>query len=99
MHSWKLKGRDHLGYLGVDERTILKWILKTYSVDWVHLAQDKDQWRAVVKTVMHHRVSQKVRNFLTSFSRRTFFQGRSLIVKFTCVWSRTLFSRLICGSE
>jgi len=69
------------------------------GVDWIFVAQDKDQWRAVVKTVMHHRVSQKVRNFLTSFSRRTFFQGRSLIVKFTCVWSRTLFSRLICGSE
>jgi hypothetical protein len=25
-------------------------------VDWIHLAQDKDQWRAVVKTVMNLRV-------------------------------------------
>jgi hypothetical protein len=23
------------------------------GVDWVHLAQDKDWWRAVVKTVMN----------------------------------------------
>jgi hypothetical protein len=27
------------------------------GVDWIHLAQDKDQWRAVVSTVMNLRVS------------------------------------------
>jgi hypothetical protein len=26
------------------------------GVDWIHLAQDRDQWRAVVKTVMNLRV-------------------------------------------
>jgi hypothetical protein len=26
------------------------------GVDWVHLAQDKDQWRALVNTVMNVRV-------------------------------------------
>jgi len=26
------------------------------SVDWMHLAQDKDQWRAAVNTVMNLRV-------------------------------------------
>jgi hypothetical protein len=25
-------------------------------VDWIHLAQDRDQWRAVVNTVMKLRV-------------------------------------------
>jgi hypothetical protein len=25
------------------------------GVDWIHLAQDKDQWRAVVNTVMNLR--------------------------------------------
>jgi hypothetical protein len=27
------------------------------GVDWIHLAQDSDQWRAVVNTVMDLRVS------------------------------------------
>jgi hypothetical protein len=26
------------------------------GVDWIHLAQDRDQWRAVVNTVMNLRV-------------------------------------------
>jgi hypothetical protein len=26
------------------------------SVDWIHLAQDRDQWRAAVSTVMNLRV-------------------------------------------
>jgi hypothetical protein len=26
------------------------------SVDWIHLARDRDQWRAVVNTVMNLRV-------------------------------------------
>jgi hypothetical protein len=24
-------------------------------LNWIHLARDRDQWRAVVKTVMNHR--------------------------------------------
>jgi hypothetical protein len=48
-----MKGRDRLGNLGVDGRIILKWILKEYeSVHWIHLAQDRNQWRAPVNTVM-----------------------------------------------
>jgi hypothetical protein len=26
-------------------------------VDWIHLAQDREQWRAIVKTVVDLRVS------------------------------------------
>jgi len=33
---------------------------------WMHLAQDKYQWRAVVKTVMSLRVPQKAGSSLTS---------------------------------
>jgi hypothetical protein len=33
----------------------------------MHLAQDKDQWQAVVKTVMNLRVPYKAGNFLTSW--------------------------------
>jgi hypothetical protein len=36
------------------------------DVDWIHVAQDRDQWRALGKTVMNLRVPQKVGNFLTS---------------------------------
>jgi hypothetical protein len=35
------------------------------SVDYIHLAQDKDQWLALVNTVMSLRISKKVGN-LTS---------------------------------
>jgi hypothetical protein len=34
-------------------------------VDWIHLAQDRDQWRAIMSTVMNLRVPQKAGNFLT----------------------------------
>jgi hypothetical protein len=35
-------------------------------VDWMHLAQDREEWRAVVNTVMKFRDLYKERNFLTS---------------------------------
>jgi hypothetical protein len=42
--------------------------------DWIDLAQDRDQWRALVNTAMIIRVPQKAGNFLSgctigSFSR------------------------------
>jgi hypothetical protein len=36
------------------------------SADWIHLAEDRDQWRAVVNTVVNLRVIQKAENFSTS---------------------------------
>jgi hypothetical protein len=39
------------GNIGMDLREI-GWEV----VDWMHLAQDRDQWRAVVNTVMNLRV-------------------------------------------
>jgi hypothetical protein len=35
-------------------------------VDWSHLAEDRDQWRTLVNTVMNLRVPKKAGNFLTS---------------------------------
>jgi hypothetical protein len=36
------EGKNHLEDLGVDRRMILEWIKE--DVDWMHLAQDRDQW-------------------------------------------------------
>jgi hypothetical protein len=46
--------RMHLGGIGCE------------GVDWMHLAQDRGQWWAVVNTVMNLPVPQNAGNFLTS---------------------------------
>jgi len=48
------------------------------DVDWIHLVQNTDQWRVLVKTVKNLRIPKKVWNFMISwmtisFSRRTLF--------------------------
>jgi hypothetical protein len=53
-----LKGRDHAEDLGVGEDK--KMDVKEIGwevVDWVLQAQDKDQWRTLVNTIMNHRIS------------------------------------------
>jgi hypothetical protein len=45
------------------------------GMDWIDLAHDRDQWRALVNTVMNLRVPENAGNFLSgctigSFSRR-----------------------------
>jgi hypothetical protein len=36
------------------------------DVDWIHILQDRDRWRALVDTITKRRVPQNTRNFLTS---------------------------------
>jgi hypothetical protein len=36
------------------------------GVDWMHLAQDRDQWRALMDTVMKLRVLENAGKFLTN---------------------------------
>jgi hypothetical protein len=51
-----LKGRDALEDLGVDGKITLAWILGKIGwegADWMHLAQDRDQWFALVNMVMN----------------------------------------------
>jgi hypothetical protein len=48
------KERDHLEDQDVDGWTILKWILE--GLDWIDMAEDMEQWRALVNTVLNLRV-------------------------------------------
>jgi hypothetical protein len=36
------------------------------DMDWIHLAHNRDQWRALVNTVMNLQVPQNVEKFLSS---------------------------------
>jgi hypothetical protein len=38
------------------------------GMDWIDLAQDRDQWRALVNTVL----KQPIKNFLTFYGTRRF---------------------------
>jgi hypothetical protein len=54
----KPEGKDHLENQGVDGRMGSKWTLGRLvgAVEWIHLAQDRDRWRAVVNSVTKSRV-------------------------------------------
>jgi hypothetical protein len=50
-----LTQRDHVEDLGVEGRPTLELILKNWiggSLDWIELAQDMNNWRDFVNTVM-----------------------------------------------
>jgi hypothetical protein len=52
-----LKGRDHSEDLDVCKRIILEWILgKCGLADWIHMSQNRDQWWALVNTLMNLQV-------------------------------------------
>jgi hypothetical protein len=53
-----LREGDHLDDRGVDEIMRLGCNLGRLvgGVEWIHLAQDRDRWRAVVNAVMNPRV-------------------------------------------
>jgi hypothetical protein len=42
--------------MGVDSLKIDLGETGWYGMDWIDLAQDREQWRALVKTVMNFRV-------------------------------------------
>jgi hypothetical protein len=53
-----VKGRDHSEDLGID-RKIIRMDLREIGwegVDWIHLAQDRDQWQALVNMIMNPQV-------------------------------------------
>jgi hypothetical protein len=62
--------------------TVLKWILREVGwdcMDWIDVAQDKDQWKAIVNTVKKLHVPKDAGKFLKGctiggFSRRAQFR-------------------------
>jgi hypothetical protein len=56
--SENLRERTHSEDLGIDGRIILERILREIDwkyVNWIRLAQDRDQWRALVYTIINLR--------------------------------------------
>jgi len=53
-----LRERDHLDDPGLDERVILKGIIKKWDgcLSWIDLAQERDRWRVYLNAVMNLRV-------------------------------------------
>jgi hypothetical protein len=61
----KREGERPLQISGLDDdvKTDRKEIVLEI-LNWIHLAQDRDQWRAFVNTAMNRRGSVKCRDFL-----------------------------------
>jgi hypothetical protein len=54
-----LNGSDHSEDLSVDGKIMLERILEEIglnNVDWMHVAEDRVNWRDLVKTLMNRRV-------------------------------------------
>jgi hypothetical protein len=64
----KPKERDDLGRPWCRWEDNIKMDLQEVGcggVDWIHLAQDRDRWRALVNEVTNIRVPQNAGNFLS----------------------------------
>jgi hypothetical protein len=63
----KLKDVDQSSDLGVEGKKILGWMsgkIVREVVDWMHLVQDRDRWRALVNTVINFRVPNRAENYV-----------------------------------
>jgi hypothetical protein len=63
-----VKERDHLEDPGADVTIIFKEIFKIglEGIEWIHLAQDRDKWQAVVAMAMKIRAFSKAGSYLTT---------------------------------
>jgi hypothetical protein len=64
-----MKGKEHLKDQGVEGRMGLKCTFARLVrwVDWIHLAQDRDCWRAVVNAVMNLLVLEPLSQLVTQY--------------------------------
>ena len=63
----KVNKRDCMEVIGVDRAIILKGTLnRRESVDWIHLAQDREKCRFIVDLIMEVLVAPNEANFLIS---------------------------------
>jgi hypothetical protein len=53
------KERDHW-----EDQDVGEWTIRWDGVDWIHMAQARDQWRALANTVLNLRVPENARKFL-----------------------------------
>jgi hypothetical protein len=54
--SENLKVKDYWDDIGVARRIMLEWLLRKQGrtgLDWMHVAQDRDHWQALVNTVIN----------------------------------------------
>jgi len=84
-----MKKRNHLKDLGIDGGIMLK-------LNWIHLDQNRDQWRSLVNTVMNLRVSWKT-NFLTIWV--TLGSSRTLLHAVSYMCPSILFTRVILNQK
>jgi hypothetical protein len=79
-----LKGMNHFGkYKNWCEGNIKIPVkeVQCKGIDWVHLAQERVKWQAVVHTVINLQQPLKMGDFLTSLLNVVFFKD-----SFTCRW-------------
>ena len=73
-----LKERDHLEDLNIDWLVILQTYFKQIvreSVEWIHMAQDRDKWPTVVEGSNESADSVKCREYFSSRGLLSFSAG------------------------
>jgi hypothetical protein len=93
----KPEGKRQLGRPKLRRVENIKMVLREIrwvGMDWIDMAQDRDQWMALVNTIMNRRFPKNVGNFLSSctpsvFSRRSQLHGVTLV---SHVWALQMVS-------